>query len=182
MKTIAFKPLSLGLALALAVLILALPVAAQAQTAAQPIVGVFDLQKCLNDSKNGKKARADLESQFKKMQGDLKAKEDEISKLSADLRKMVEARSGNQDELRKKDEDLKKKVNAYQAQLAQYNEDMRKREETALKPLVDKAVKMAGDLGKQRGYILVLEVQQAGVIYALDSMDLTPEIIKAIDK
>lgn len=181
MKRITLKTLSLGLALALAVLIMGLPVQAQAQTP-QANVGVFDLQKCLNDSKKGKTARANLETQFKKMQSDLKAKEDEISKLSAELRKMVEARSGNQDELRKKDEDLKKKVNAYQEQLAKYNEDMRKQEENALKPLVDKAVKTAGDLGKQRGYMLVLEVQQAGVIYALDSMDLTPEIIQAIDK
>ena len=169
----------LSMALALAIIIMGAPSAAQAQ---QPNVGVFDLQKCLNDSKKGKQARSNLESKFKKMQTELKTKENEITKLSGELRKMVESRSGNQDDMRKRDEDLKKKLAAYQEQHAKYNDEMRKSEETALKPLVDKAVKTASDLGKSRGYILVLEVQQAGVIYALDSIDLTSEIIKAVDK
>jgi outer membrane protein len=175
------KFLSLGLALTVAMAIMGWTAGAQAQTP-QANIGVFDLQKCLNDSKKGKQARTNLENQFKKMQTDLKSKEDEIAKLSSELRKMVETKSGNQDAMRKKDEDLKKKVNAYQEQLNKYNDDMRKQEENSLKPLVDKAVAAAGDLGRQRGYMLVLEVQQAGVIYALDGMDLTPEIIKVVDK
>ncbi len=155
------------------------PVSLYAQ---QGSIGVFDLQKALSDSKKGKAARANLENKFKKMQNELKAKENELNKLSGELRTMVEKKTGTQDDLRARDEALKKKVAAYQEQLGKYNEDMRKSEESALKPLVDQAVQTAGDLGRSRGYLLVLEVQQAGVIYAEDQVDLTPEIIKVIDK
>ncbi len=155
---------------------------AGAQTQTQSNIGVFDLQKVLNDSKKGKAARGNLEAKFKKMQTELKAKESELNKLSGDLRKQVEAKSITPEDFRKKDEELKKKVAAYQDQLAKYNEDMRKSEEAALKPLVDRAIKVAGDLGRQRGHVVVLEIQQAGVVFAADGLDLTSEVMKAVDK
>lgn len=156
------------------------PAMAMAQGGAN--VGVFDLQKILNDSKKGKTARQNLESKFKKLQNDLKAKENELNTLSGNLRKQVEAKSIKAEELRKKDDELKKKVAAYQEQLAKYNEDMRKSEETALKPIIDKAVTTAADLGRQRGFIMVIERQQAGVVYAADNLDLTADIMKVVDK
>lgn len=168
-----------GLILAVAVVTVVFPLQAQAQGGS---LGVFDLQKCLNDSKKGKQARSSLEAKFKKMQTELQAKEKEINKLSTELRKMVEAKNSKPEDLRKKDETLKKKVNIYQEQLGKYNNDMRKSEETSLKPLVDKAVSTAGELGRKRGYVAVLEVQQAGVVYVMDGNDLTSEIIKAIDR
>lgn len=151
---------------------------------AQPAlnVGVFDMQKVLGDSDKGKKAKSGLEDRFKKMQADLKKKEDDINKLSTDLRKLASAASPDMADLRKRDENIKKKVADYQEQLGKSNEEMRKAEETVLKPLVDLAVKTAGDLAKQRGYIVILETQQAGVVYSVDAIDLTSEIISAVDK
>ena len=173
------KAFSLTMVLALVVAFISVPSEAFAQ---QANVGVFDLQKCLNDSKKGKKARANLEAKFKKMQETLKTREKEINTLSADLRKMLEKKGSDQSTLRKKDEELKKKVNAYQELLAKNNAEMRTTEESALKPLVDKAVKLAEDYGRQRGYIVILETQQAGVVYAADYIDMTTDIIKGIDK
>ncbi|MDR2946152.1 MAG: OmpH family outer membrane protein [Candidatus Adiutrix sp.] len=168
------------LTLALAVIFLA--GASREAMAQQPNIGVFDLQKVLNDSKKGQAARKKLESTFKKKQEELKKKEETITKQRNELVKMVESRSGNQEEMRKRDGELQKLMVAYQAELGKANETMRTDEEAALKPLVDKAVKTAGDLGRARGYIAVIEVQQAGVVYAQDSMDLTAEIVKAVDK
>ncbi|UQZ90784.1 hypothetical protein C4J81_16850 [Deltaproteobacteria bacterium Smac51] len=179
MKNINLKIFSLVAAVAM-VAFLGLSLEARAQQ--QSNIGVFDLQKVLNDSKKGKAARSGLESKFKKLQGELKAKENELSKLSGDLRKQVEAKTISAEDFRKKDEELKKKVTAYQEQLAKHNEDMRKSEEASLKPLVDKAVKAAGDIGRQRGYVVVLEIQQAGVVFAADGLDLTSEVMKVVDK
>ncbi|MGL4208675.1 MAG: OmpH family outer membrane protein [Candidatus Adiutrix sp.] len=179
MKTTKIKVLMLSAVLTLAV---AFGGVATAQAQA-PItnIGVFDLQKSLSDSKKGKAARNGLENRLKKMQTDLTAKEREVTKLSDDLKKQVEAKAA-QDVLRRKDEEFRQKYASYQEQMVKYNEEMRKAEETALKPLIDKAVKAAGDIGRQRGYILVLEVQQAGVVYALDAIDITSEVIKEIDR
>ena len=173
------KLLSLAMALAMVVF---LGLNADAMAQQQPNIGVFDLQKALNDSKKGKTARTGLENKFKKMQNELKTKEAELTKMNNALKDMAEKRSGSPEEFRKKSDELQQKLNAYNEQLGKYNEDMRKSEETALKPLVDKAVQVAGELGKARGYIMVLETQQAGVIFALDTMDMTKDITTAIDK
>jgi outer membrane protein len=147
-----------------------------------PNIGVFDLQKVFSDSQKGKDVKRALESDFKKRQDELKKKEDEIKKLSTELRQLASSGSANNDDLRKKDENLKNKVVAYQEQLAKYNEEMRKAEEQKMKPLMDSVVKTAGDLAKTKGYLLVLETQRAGVVFALETMDMTTDIIKAIDK
>lgn len=183
MKGVSFKFLTLGLAMAVTMALLAGATApAMAQAQQQGNIGVFDLQKVLNDSKKGKAARSKLEATFKKKQDELKKKETEITKQRTELIKLVESKSAKQDDLQKRDEALQKNMIAYQEQLGKANDEMRRDEEASLKPLVDKAVKAAGDLGRQRGYIMVIEVQQAGVVFALDTLDLTGEIIKIVDK
>jgi len=148
----------------------------------QPGIGVFDLQKVFADSQRGKDVKKALEADFKKRQEELKKKEDEIKKLSTELRQLASSGSASNDDLRKKDENLKNKVVAYQEQLATYNEEMRKAEEQKMKPLMDSVVKTAEELAKSRGYLMVLETQRAGVVFALETMDMTADIIRDIDK
>ena len=147
-----------------------------------PNIGVFDLQKVFADSNRGKEVKRALEADFKKRQDDLQKKEEEIKKLSTELRKLASSASANNDDLRKRDENLKNKVTAYQEQLAKYNEEMRQAEERRMKPLMDSVVKMAGDLAKEKGYVMVLETQRAGVVFAMEAMDMTSDIIKGIDR
>ena len=154
---------------------------ALAQTS-QPAIGVFDLQKGFSDSQKGKDVKKALEADFKKRQDELKKKEDEIKKLSTELRQLASSAPASNDDLRKKDENLKNKVVAYQEQLAKYNDEMRQAEEQKMKPLMDSVVKIAGDQAKDKGYHMVLETQRAGVVFALESMDMTNDIIKAIDQ
>jgi len=149
---------------------------------AQPSIGVFDLQKVFADSQRGKDVKKALEADFKKRQDELKKKEDEIKRLSTELRQLASSGSASNDDLRKKDENLKNKVVAYQEQLTTYNEEMRKAEEQKMKPLMDSVVKTAGELAKSRGYLMVLETQRAGVVFALETMDMTTDIINDIDK
>jgi len=147
----------------------------------QPTIGVFDLQKVFADSQKGKDVKRALEADFKKRQDELKKKEDEIKKLSTELRQLASSGSANNDDLRKRDENLKNKVVAYQEQLSTYNEEMRKAEEQKMKPLMDSVVKTANELARSRGYIMVLETQRSGVVFALETMDMTDDIIKGID-
>jgi outer membrane protein len=152
---------------------------------AQPVssaIGVFDLQKVFADSQKGKEVKKALEADFKKRQDELKKKEDEIKKLSTELRQLASSGSASNDDLRKKDENLKNKVMAYQEQLTTYNEEMRKAEEQKMKPLMDNVVKTATELARGRGYLIVLETQRSGVVFALEALDMTAEIIQAIDK
>ena len=174
-----FSPSFPALALASALVFL-FSAPAQAQPL-QPSIGVFDLQKVFADSQRGKEVKKALEADFKKRQDELKKKEDEIKKLSTELRQLASSGSANNDDLRKRDENLKNKVVAYQEQLSAYNDEMRKAEEQKMKPLMDSVVKTASELARSRGYLIVLETQRSGVVFALESMDMTVDIIKGLD-
>lgn len=150
--------------------------------AQQSTVGILDMQKAINDSKPGQKAKKDLENRSKKMDNDMKTKQAELSKLAGELQKMQETRSGSQDEYRKKVEELEKKGNAMREQGLKYAEELQKAETSALEPLWNKAVKEAERIAKARGYVLVLDTRQAGVLFALPTMDITAEVTKALDK
>jgi Skp family chaperone for outer membrane proteins len=147
----------------------------------QPNIGVFNMQKVIAESQKGKEVKKALETDFKKRQDDLKKKEDELKKLNTELGQLASSGSASNDDLRKKDENLKNKAMAYQEQLNKDNEEMRKSEEQKMKPLVDSVVQNAVKLAQGRGYIMVLEAQRAVVVFALDTMDMTNDLIKAID-
>jgi len=164
---------------------------------ASPNIGVFDLQKVFSDSQKGKDVKKALEADSKKRQDDLKKKQDEITKLEEELNKLTaelgqlaSSDSANKEDLRKKNDDLRKKienrnnkVKAHQEQFAKYAEEMRQAEEQKMKPLMDSVVKIVGDKAKEKGYLIVLETQRAGVVFiALEAMDMTNDIIKALDK
>lgn len=68
-----------------AVLALALP--ASRATAADIKVGIVDLQRALNESAAGKKAKDQFKIEFEKMQSGLKSEKDSLDRLKDDLDK-----------------------------------------------------------------------------------------------
>lgn len=49
---------------------------------------------------------------------------------------------------------------------------------TAMEQFIDKMKKIAVAIGQERGYSLVLEVTEGGVVYWQPSIDVTDELIK----
>lgn len=153
----------------------------EAQNAPAPAanIGVFNLQTAINNSKRGQQARDGLAAKYEKMEKELKATEASLDKKSQDLKKQASALS--REALEKKQNDMMAEVQAFRAKVQSYTEEMQKAEAEALQPLFDEAFKIAENLGKSKGFIMVIEAQKAGVIYCLDSMDLTAEVVKALD-
>ena len=52
----------------------------------------------------------------------------------------------------------------------------------ATKPIVEELLKIAADIGKERGYTLIMESQKAGIIYAPDALDITDDVVKRLDR
>ena len=59
--------------------------------------------------------------------------------------------------------------------------DLAKTEQRLLGGMLRAIVRIAGKVGKQEGYDLVIDRRQARVLYAADSADLTDEVIAAYD-
>ncbi len=143
-------------------------------------VGYVDLQRVLVRSAAGVAARDQLQKDMAALQKDLNAKAEEVEKLKDELDKKgallsVTARKDKQDALERKLRDLQRLKDDSERELAKKEQELRNKFLTDIVGLVER-------VGKQRGYHIIVEKREAGVLYGNAESDLTDEIIKVFDQ
>ena len=141
-------------------------------------IGVVDLQKALNQSARGKRAKAELRAEFEKKTKEIAAKKAEVEALRKELQKKAsllspKAKKAKEDEYREKLRELKFAIEDAKAELANKENEMSSQ---ILKDLV----KLVRKKAQREGYSLVLEAN-GGVIYVAPSLDMTQALIKEFD-
>lgn len=104
------------IAVASAVLALAAPALAEIK------IGIVDLQRALNESAAGKKAKEQFKVEFDRMQGSLKGEKDRLDKMKEDLDKQsavlkADDRKTKADEFERRQRDLRRKLEDSDAEL-----------------------------------------------------------------
>jgi outer membrane protein len=150
----------------------ALPSAASAE----PKFAVVDVQKILNESTAGKKAKADLETLIKSKQNLIDEKGKSIEKLKSEIEKQssvlsAEARKG-------KEEDLEKLVREYQRLVQDSQADIKKKEGELTESILREIHELIEQTGEEN-YTLILE--KGMVIHASKGIDITDSILKEFD-
>lgn len=151
---------------------------ARAQGAAR--IAYIDVQRILARSSAGVAAREQLEKDKAAMQKDIDAKRTDVEKLRDELEKKgallsADARKDKQETLERKVRDLRRVVDDYRIELE------RKEQGLLQKVLVDISG-VVERVGKQRGFLLIVEKRGGGILYGASEADLTDEIIKAYDQ
>lgn len=171
---------ALGLAVIAAALLLGGPGAwAQAPPAAGR-VGYVDYQRVFVRSAAGVAAREQLEREMASMQKEMNGRKTELDKLREDLDKKgsvisADARREREEAIERKRRDAARLADDFQRELS-------RKEQVIQQKVLQEVTGVVERVGKQRGYYLVLERRQAGVVYSAPEADLTDEIIKAYDQ
>jgi outer membrane protein len=140
--------------------------------------GSIDVQKVLNESEAGRKAKADLEVLIKSKQSTIDEKGKAIEKLKADIEKQASVLSA--DARKNKEEELEKSVSEYQ-RLVQDSQAEIKKKEAELTDTILKDVKdLVEKTGETEGYALILE--KGMVLYSNKGIDITDTILKKYDE
>ncbi|MDR0881401.1 MAG: OmpH family outer membrane protein [Candidatus Adiutrix sp.] len=169
----------IGLLAALALVVLSLPVMAEAQQGQFPIA-VVDVNRVFRDSKAGQKIDKGLKDKGVQMEKDMKAKDGNLKKMYEDLIKEAQSGKSTKEVLEKKESDLKAKIDAFQKERSDAIEKMNRDADSAIKPLQTKTEQAIEKLAKDKGYVVVLNSQ--GVVYSPNSIDITQDVIAAVDK
>ena len=148
---------------------------AQAETK----VGFVDMQKAIQTTAAGKKAKAELEGEFNKKKKDLEKKEADLKKMGEDLEKKKSVLS--EDALGKKQAEFQEEMLKYRDIVGKSQVEIQKKERELTAPILEKMKRVIGKIAKDKGYTLVLENSQM-VLYATADADLTEDVIKAFDK
>jgi outer membrane protein len=137
-------------------------------------IAYVDLQRTLNETPVGKKAKKKLEDDKTKKQNELKKKEKEITTLAAELDKQRAVLKP--DVLRQREQELQQKYVALQELYMQLQQDLAKQEAQLVREIFAKAGPVIEAIAKKDGYTLILEKNESAVLFAADGMDITAQV------
>jgi outer membrane protein len=156
----------------------ALMLRAMAARADEQKIAVVDMQKAIQTSETGKKAKAELEGAFNKKKKELQAEEASLKKLQEDLQKKASALS----ETAKKEQQgkLQERFMKYQELLQKSQAEIQKKEQDMSAPIIAKIREKVAEIAKKEGYSLVLEKNDNIVLYFNEKDDLTEKVLKEV--
>jgi len=143
-------------------------------------IGVIDLQKCLQESVEGKKATELLKKKKAQLQEKLDKKQQELLELRREFEKQSMMLSMDAQESKRKT--VERKARELEYYLRDLNEEMAKAQEQEKKRIFDELGTVIEDIGNQKGYSIILEKRAGGVLYRDKAVDITDMVIKAYDQ
>jgi outer membrane protein len=148
--------------------------------AAEFKVGVVDMQKAIQTSSAGKKAKKEVEGDFEKKKKDLKKKEDDLKKRVEEFEKKQAVLS---DKVRQEQQaELQKDMMQFREEVSKSQMTIQQRERELTKPILEKLQKVILEIAKEKDFSMVLEKAEQSVMFAKTELDITDEVIKRADK
>jgi outer membrane protein len=148
--------------------------------AAEMKIGYVDLQKAIQMTSEGKKAKSDLEKEFNAKKTDFQKKEADIKKMGEDLEKKKAAWS---DDMRqRKGQEFQAEMMKFQKEVNDSQVAISKKERELTAPILEKLSKAMEKVAKDGGYDMVLERTEQSVLWAKHDLDLTDTIVKEFEK
>lgn len=143
-------------------------------------IGIVDFQKVLSASSPGKLSKAEINKKGTEMEEDLKAKGAEIEELKKKIEREALVMSADKNE--EKQRELRIKINDFKTVKANYMKQFKELEFKLVSKIRGEVLELAAKLGKEQGYLLIIEKNEAGVMYHPESIDITDELIKEYNK
>jgi outer membrane protein len=150
-----------------------------AQAGAGSKIAFVDVQRVLARSAGGAAAREQMERERGTMQKQVDAHRVELEKLKDDLEKKGQLLSP--DARKEKQEALERKVRDVRRLVDDLQKELQKKEQELLGRVLRDLDGVIQKVGKERGYLLIVERKQGGIVYGAPEADVTDEIIKMYD-
>lgn len=141
-------------------------------------VGIVDMQRAIQTSDTGKKAKSQLEEAFNKKKKELQLEEANLKKLQEEFQKKQSALS----DAAKKEQQMKlqEKFMKYQELVQRSQTEIQKKEQEMSEPIIRKIREKVNEIAKKKGYHLVLEKNDSVVLFSMEKDDLTEEVMKSL--
>jgi outer membrane protein len=144
--------------------------------AADSKFGYIDIQRAIQATKAGQKAKSELENEFKKKEKDLKEKEKDIKTMRDDFEKKNAVLS---DEVKgKKQMEIQEQMLKFQKQATESQMELQKRERDLTSPILDKMKKAIEKVANEEGLSMVFE----NAVWAKKELDITDRVVKEFEK
>ena len=165
--------MTLAISIAVGGIVATVPVSdARADVPSIKKIAMVDMQRVLNETIAGKRARKELESSSKAKQAKLDKKR---KKLEGDAAKLPEMKG---EQLAAAQEKLQRESMELQSMLFTLEQELGEQHNQLLMKMYTNAQSIVSDIAKTEGLDLVLVRDQMTVIFTKESFDITGEVIK----
>ena len=150
-------------------------------TAASIQIGYVNLQRAILEVNEGKRAKARLQKTFEKKKDKIKSEEKKLLALRDEIQAQVAGQSAaalRDPAMRQRAMEFEKKRIEVQQALMKEQQELQSLEQKALLKITEKMRKVIKRIGKGGKYSLILELQDARMLYAKPHLDLTNEVIR----
>lgn len=144
--------------------------------AAQAKIGVVDLQRAMNETEDGRQAKARLQRLFKSRQKTLDQRQKKLEKMKQDIERQKDVLS--RDALQKRMETYQESFVQLQTTYVEYQRELAQKEAELTKVIIERMQAILRRIGQAQGYQLIVEVNEGGVIWSPNNQDLTDLVIQ----
>jgi outer membrane protein len=142
-------------------------------------IGYVDLQKALNESTAGKKAKEKFTAEVKRAESEITRKKEELERLGASLEKQG---SMLKDDIKaEKEKDFIQMQKDYERKLKDYKDELQIKDAQYTRGILADLVEIIKKYGKENNYTILFERSETVLLYASDSLDITEKIISIYD-
>lgn len=138
-------------------------------------IAFVDLQRALEETKDGQAAKARLKSDFDQKQKELDAKQEELKKMKEDFDK--KSALMKEDAKIKMQQDMGQRLQQLQETYARLQSDLQKKEADATRGILAKLAAVVQKIAEREGFAMVLE-RSSSVVYGKPALDITNEVIR----
>ena len=162
-----------GITLCAALILAAVAPRLQAQTTRMAVV---DLQRALNETEDGRRAKARLKRLFKSRQRTLDKRQNELKALKEQIEEQRTVLS--REALQKRVEEFQKAYVELQSTYVEYQRELAQKEAQLTRTIIARMEAILRRVGQAEGYTLIIERNEAGVVWVPANLDLTDVVIQ----
>jgi len=139
-------------------------------------IGVIHFEKILNESSAGKVGQKQLKKKWEELQKKLNQEKKSVEEFSLAIER--ESLVLSPEKKRAKQRELEDRVNNLKRMNADFTQEFRTLQKDRINAMQKEVFAIASEMGKNQGFLLIVERKVGGVIYAPDQVDITDEVIK----
>src|SRR5215831_4718798 len=139
-------------------------------------IGYVDMQRALNETEDGRKAKAQLKKVFDQKQKELDEQQEELKKAIEDLDKKRTLLPA--DKVREKEAELQARMQKVQQTYLRHQQDLQAKEQEATSKIFERMNKILGKIALAENFTMILDKTQGGIVFAKPSLDLTNDLIR----
>ena len=140
-------------------------------------IAVVDLQRALNETEDGRRAKARLKRLFEKRQQQLDKTQNSLKAQKEQIEQLI-ASKAPQKTIQERAATYQKALIELQSTYMEYQRELAEQEGQLTREIIARMERILWRIGQSEGYTLIVERNEGGVVWVPSNLDLTDQVIQ----